>query len=74
MILCGLISESDISDPCGGNDPMILITSNEGILTPPGYPLSTQENLDCRWRIIVEDGSAVQISFLDFDLEEGYII
>ena len=71
LLIFNFLSENDTSDPCGGGDPKIVISSTEGILSSPGYPSSNQNNLDCRWRIMVNDGSTIQISFLDFDLEDG---
>lgn len=67
------ISDNDSTDPCGGGEPMIIINSKEGLLSSPGYPTPNSNTLDCSWRIIVDDGLSIQLSFLDFDMEEGYL-
>lgn len=53
------------STGCGG-----VLTSSRGSITSPNYPEPYGNYAQCVWKIIVSEGSTINLSFLDLDLEE----
>uniref|UniRef100_A0A7G3AGB7 Cubilin n=1 Tax=Lutzomyia longipalpis TaxID=7200 RepID=A0A7G3AGB7_LUTLO len=51
---------------CGGT-----LTSPRGSIISPNYPMPYAENAQCVWKIVVSQGSTVQIIFSDLDLEKS---
>lgn len=43
-----------------------------GSFSSPNYPGKYQNNLDCRWTVIVPEGNIIQLRFVAFDIEQGY--
>ena len=58
-------------DPCGENKPLVMANSETGELTSPSYPKSYPNNADCQWHLNVDDDFLVQLSFVEFDVEDG---
>ncbi|XP_053737857.1 adhesion G-protein coupled receptor G6 isoform X2 [Synchiropus splendidus] len=56
---------------CGSSSCDLLLTQSPGQLTSPCYPQKYPNSLSCRWRLQAPAGSVVQLSFLDFELEEA---
>lgn len=50
---------------CGGT-----LTTLSGEITSPNYPGTYQSNRDCTWRIIVPQGSHIQLTFQEIDIEQ----
>lgn len=48
---------------CGGS-----IDGESGVITSPGYPSKTLNQLFCEWKITVPKGRRVKLEFLDVDL------
>ena len=57
---------------CDGRGPLIFANKSNGYLESPGYPGHYDNGLFCEWIIKVEDGYRINITFLDFDLEDEY--
>ncbi|KAL7887894.1 hypothetical protein AOLI_G00028680 [Acnodon oligacanthus] len=55
---------------CQGNCNEVL-TSSEGIFTSPCYPSDYPPSQSCAWNLQAPAGFIVQITFLDFELEEA---
>ncbi|TSK20132.1 CUB and sushi domain-containing protein 3 [Bagarius yarrelli] len=53
--------------PCLSN-----FTAASGTVLSPDYPEGYGNNLNCVWLIIAEQGSRIQLTFNDFDLEPPY--
>ena len=49
---------------CGG-----ILTSPRGTITSPGYPKAYGNNAQCEWRISVNEGSSIEIVFMDLEME-----
>ena len=60
-----------IPDACGANKPLLIANSLTGELTSPSYPESYPNNADCQWNIRVDDEFLVQLTFVEFDVEDG---
>ncbi|XP_063970621.1 low-density lipoprotein receptor-related protein 3-like [Lytechinus pictus] len=43
-----------------------------GSFSSPNFPGNYQNNLDCRWTLIVSEGNIIQLRFVAFDVEQGY--
>ncbi|XP_002071743.3 cubilin homolog [Drosophila willistoni] len=50
---------------CGGRVP-----GNKGVITSPSYPEPYMHNVDCEWELQVHQGSAIDITFEDMDIED----
>ncbi|XP_076873437.1 adhesion G-protein coupled receptor G6 isoform X3 [Brachyhypopomus gauderio] len=48
-----------------------VLTTSEGIFTSPCYPSDYQASQSCSWTLRAPVGFVVQITFLDFELEEA---
>lgn len=48
------------------------LEGNEGSISSPNYPKEYYNNLNCHWRITVDEGGVVQLRFVDFVLEAGF--
>ena len=57
---------------CDGTGPLIIVNQSSGYIESPGYPRHYGNGLFCEWVIKVEEGNRINITFLDFDLEDGY--
>ena len=58
-------------EACGIFQPMIISESSTGEITSPGHPFSYADDSDCQWQISVDEGFVVELTFLDFDVEDG---
>ena len=58
-------------DPCGYNRPLMIANSSTGEITSPDYPSTYPNNADCQWHINVNDGFVVQLTFVEFDVQDG---
>ena len=60
------------TDPCGPDKPAVIDDSPFGEITSPvengGYP----HDADCQWRITVDAGFIVRLTFPEFAVEDGY--
>uniref|UniRef100_A0A671G8C4 Cubilin n=1 Tax=Rhinolophus ferrumequinum TaxID=59479 RepID=A0A671G8C4_RHIFE len=54
------------SSACGGNFHM-----TEGVFNSPGYPEVYPSNVECVWNIVSSPGNRLQLSFINFQLEES---
>ena len=57
---------------CDGTGPLIIVNQSSGYLESPGYPGHYGNGIFCEWVIKVDEGNRINITFLDFDLEDGY--
>ena len=48
-----------------------MISGSTGELTSPNYPLDYPNDADCQWHIKVDDGFTIQLTFIDFNVEDG---
>ncbi|KAM6149501.1 CUB and sushi domain-containing protein 1 [Erethizon dorsatum] len=53
--------------PCSGN-----FTQRRGTILSPGYPEPYGNNLNCVWRILVTEGSGIQIQVISFATEQNW--
>ncbi|KAM9317096.1 CUB and sushi domain-containing protein 1 [Gastrophryne carolinensis] len=53
--------------PCSGN-----FTERRGTILSPGYPEPYNNSLNCVWKIIVTEGSGIQIQVLNFATEHNW--
>nr|CAB3225860.1 Tolloid protein [Phallusia mammillata] len=51
---------------CGGS-----IFENNGVITSPNYPLLYPRRSNCQWIVTVAPDHTIQLSILEFELEEG---
>ena len=58
-------------EACGIFQPMIISESSTGEITSPGHPFSYPDDSDCQWQISVDEGFVVELTFIDFNVEEG---
>ncbi len=52
---------------CGGD----FINKNYGVFTSPNYPNGYPHNTECLWHIRGLQGSSIQLTLEDFDIEGG---
>lgn len=52
---------------CGGT-----LTSYMGSISSPNFPDTYSENALCTWRIVISEGSKVQMVFTDLDMESDF--
>ncbi|XP_050362534.1 cubilin-like [Nymphalis io] len=57
---------SVLTNVCGGK-----LSSEEGSIASPNYPLSYPSNADCEWTLATSPGNRVYITFETFDLFES---
>ena len=57
---------------CDGKGPLVIENQSSGNLESVGYPGLYSNELFCEWIIRVEEGNRIRVTFLDFDLEDGY--
>ncbi|XP_041982769.1 cubilin-like [Aricia agestis] len=55
-----------LSTACGGK-----LSSEEGTIASPNYPLSYPVNIDCEWILYTSPGNKAYITFEKFDLDES---
>ncbi|XP_040823013.1 CUB and sushi domain-containing protein 1 [Ochotona curzoniae] len=53
--------------PCSGN-----FTQRRGTILSPGYPEPYGNNLNCVWKIVVTEGSGIQIQVISFATEQNW--
>ncbi|XP_078503642.1 CUB and sushi domain-containing protein 1 [Lissotriton helveticus] len=53
--------------PCSGN-----LTERRGTILSPGYPEPYGNSLNCAWKIIVTEGSGIQIQVISFATEHNW--
>ena len=58
-------------DACGENKPLV-ITEDTGVITSPNYPYTYFNNLNCQWLIPPESGRFVNMSLLDYEMQQYY--
>ncbi|XP_050461753.1 cubilin-like [Cataglyphis hispanica] len=59
-------SYSVLNTACGGN-----YTSEQGMITSPGYPNSYPLNAECVWMLNTSPGNKITLSFSEFDIESS---
>ena len=57
----------------GYNAPIVKNISSTGYIRSPNYPASYSSDVDCLWHVEVDGGKLLYITFLEFDLESGYV-
>ena len=62
---------SQIGDPCGSSQPMVITNSDSGEILSPNHPGEYPSDADCQWHIEVNAGQLVQLTFIEFDMEDG---
>ena len=55
-------------DPCG-DVPLVLSGSNNGTIQSPNYPNDYPNGADCNWIVEVNVGRTVQLTVMNFELE-----
>ena len=68
--------ETVINDvTCGGLDaPIIMNNSNIGDIFSPGFPSPYPNEAECLWHVKVADNMVVSMTFVEFELEDGYVL
>ncbi|KAG7250608.1 hypothetical protein CRUP_018061 [Coryphaenoides rupestris] len=56
---------------CGQSDCVLVLSESQGEFSSPCYPQDYPKSLACKWTMQAPPGFIVQLSFLDFDLEEA---
>lgn len=51
---------------CGG-----ILNSPSGSITSPNYPSTFGGGVECVWKISVNHGNSIQVSFADIDIQQG---
>ena len=59
-----------LQDPCG-DIPLVLSGSTTGTIQSPNYPNDYPNDADCNWLIEVDGGSVVQLTIVNFIVEDG---
>ncbi|KAJ7392946.1 hypothetical protein OS493_008187 [Desmophyllum pertusum] len=49
---------------CGGD-----LTADSGVIKSPRYPVRYPDEVNCEWKIVVDDGSRITLTFVDFEVE-----
>ncbi|XP_074642745.1 uncharacterized protein LOC141899979 [Tubulanus polymorphus] len=61
------VSEHSVTDQCV-NEPVEL-TSDIGYIVSPHYPFPYQDDIQCNWKLILEQGQHVNLTTYDFELD-----
>ena len=56
---------------CGSNRPLIIRSSNQGIIQSPNYPNNYPDRANCQWMIEIENGTRMSIDITDMLIELG---
>lgn len=56
---------------CNSTNCNLLLTEAQGEITSPCYPEIYPKSQSCKWTMRAPTGFIIQLSFLDFDLEEA---
>ncbi|KAM3603119.1 uncharacterized protein V6R79_016738 [Siganus canaliculatus] len=56
---------------CSSTSCTVVLTEVQGEFTSPCYPQKYPNSQECRWTLQAPAGFIIQLSFLDFDLEEA---
>uniref|UniRef100_A0A4W5R2S6 Adhesion G-protein coupled receptor G6 n=1 Tax=Hucho hucho TaxID=62062 RepID=A0A4W5R2S6_9TELE len=56
---------------CSNSNCVVVLTDSQGTFTSPCYPQVYPKSQACKWTLQAPAGFIVQITFLDFDLEEA---
>ena len=62
------------NDPCRMIGQIIIVTDNtvkQGEISYPEYPDVYMNEVHCQWAVQVDHPLLVQLSFMEFDLEQG---
>ena len=54
---------SSFSVQCGGD-----LTGDSGVIESPGFPSRYPHDANCEWKISVDDGSRITLTFVDFEV------
>ncbi|KAJ7371369.1 hypothetical protein OS493_025831 [Desmophyllum pertusum] len=52
---------------CGGD-----LTADSGVIKSPRYPVSYPDEVNCEWKIVVDNGSRITLTFVDFEVEPSH--
>lgn len=52
-----------VRSQCGGD-----LTTDSGEITSPRFPSSYPDNANCEWKIAVDDGSGITLTFVMFEV------
>ena len=66
----GSANGQPLQDPCGAI-PLVLSGSTTGTIQSPNYPNDYPNDADCNWLIEVDGGSVVQLTIVNFVVEDG---
>ncbi|XP_043076221.1 adhesion G-protein coupled receptor G6 isoform X15 [Puntigrus tetrazona] len=68
-----LLHLSSVAQSCQSSDSCnVVLTDSQGSFTSPCYPNDYPPSQVCKWTIQAPTGFIVQITFLDFELEEAH--
>ncbi|XP_055740899.1 adhesion G-protein coupled receptor G6-like isoform X3 [Salvelinus fontinalis] len=56
---------------CSNSNCVVVLTDSQGAFTSPCYPQDYPSSQACKWTLQAPAGFIVQITFLDFELEEA---
>ncbi|XP_029487244.2 adhesion G-protein coupled receptor G6 isoform X2 [Oncorhynchus nerka] len=56
---------------CSNSNCVVVLTDSQGTFTSPCYPQVYPKSQACKWTLQAPAGFIVQITFIDFDLEEA---
>ena len=65
------VSPNGLVDHCSSETAMVITKARNTIIFSPGYPDPYIINAKCKWHIKADPGYAIQLSFLEFDIEYG---
>ena len=54
---------------CGSEKPLVIESSNQGVIQTPNYPNNYPARSDCSWMIEVKNGMRVTINVADVEVE-----
>ena len=55
-----------LSVKCGGN--LTIRAGSTGEIKSPRFPLNYPNDVECEWKIHVEEGSVIKLTFTDFEV------
>ena len=68
---CHLVALTE-TDPCGIDKPQVITDSPFGEITSPDVNGAYPNDADCQWRITVDAGFIIRLTFTEFAVEDGY--
>ncbi|XP_041716513.2 adhesion G-protein coupled receptor G6 isoform X5 [Coregonus clupeaformis] len=69
LLLMSLQRQAVLS--CSNSNCVVVLTDSQGTFTSPCYPQDYPNSQSCKWTLQAPAGFIVQITFLDFELEEA---